>query len=879
MRSNIIFGFLFVSAAAFVTTSCLSMNKNRTPSSAQLSNEQIQALLYSSEFDKDGYDHSLKRNFGDGKISDAQAIQELAGRSIWFKSAPNERHHTYIFPQKIGVGIDWNQAMDADLHDQRFQTWGLINDPDCCTPGKNCEQKGMRFNNRAVTTADTYGWDYCKGDEALLNSLKNKTADKYRDPACDDPIIKAADSLDANIRESRCELAFGTSTGAVGYRKFPNPRFNEARWKAIGGYKKYSEAMIREGINESIQPPFRVAMACASCHAAFDPLNVPKDLNNPSWANIKGETGNQYLNVSKLMANGMKENALETQLFTHVRPGVVDTSAVPHDFLNNSGTMNAIINFPQRPLFEEKVNRWFAVDSCNESDTATCRKVQYNNESGQPAGYKYWQRDTKTMMVPHVLKGGEDSVGYDLAVQRVYANIGMCSEQCWSNHLTNLREIDYTSRGYGQSPFNIAQCREQCASFRANEDRVGNILSYLVSRRPTDLKNALQSVPDAQGQPIVPQSKNEALVNAKLVAFLEDDSRYGKGSVEEGRKVFAKNCAQCHSSQNENSKANLSQNESSFENKDFFAMTTLGTGEIVRADWLGNDKSTSVEEVGTYKCRALHSNHMLGHVWEEFSSSTYKGLPSATTDTFGKPVTGGPGYYRNISLLNVWAHAPFGHSNAIGPEICGNVDAGRQVLRTSVEGRQLDAKQKYQCDLKYDPSVMGRLKVYDMSMDEILTPSDNRRKKVTRIDVPIKFPLGVNDMYLEFPKGMPLNLIANFDLKGFLYDFTYANYTLENSGQAAYDKYWQGKFKDNAAAGKELGAAVQEIIKYFQSVGGIMNFAKQVKAQDVPSLKVIAKYYRTCEVKGEVENAGHNFKTTELSTEDKKALKAFMATL
>src|SRR3546814_3967096 len=32
---------------------------------------------------------------------------------------------------------------------------------------------------------------------------------------------------------------------------------------------------------------------------------------------------------------------------------------------------------------------------------------------------------------------------------------------------------------------------------------------------------------------------------------------------------------------------------------------------------------------------------------------------------------GGRGYYRNISLLSAWAHAPFVHNIAIGPEICG----------------------------------------------------------------------------------------------------------------------------------------------------------------------------------------------------------------
>lgn len=871
----------FISAIALsltitvVITSCLSFEAKRDP--AAYDENQMSALM-DSEFTKDGYDHAQKRNFAQGyPMTNEQAIHELAGRAIWFKSAPNERHHTYLFPQKIGVAIDWNQAFDANLRGERFQTWGLINDPECCTPGKSCEQKGMRYNGRAVTLADTYGWDYCAGDEKALMALHSGNSSDYRDPACDDPIIKAADSLDSKIRENRCELAFGTSAGAVGYRKFPNPRFNEKRWQKIGGWKGYSEQMIREGINNSIQTPFRVAKSCASCHAAFDPLNPPKDTNNPTWANIKGETGNQYINVAKLMATGMKANSLESQLFTHVRPGIVDTSAVSHDFINNPGTINAIINFPARPVFDEQVTRWIEVDKCNEANTKNCQKVAYKNENNQIQGYKYWSLQTVQMKVPHILKGGEDSVGYDLAVQRVYVNIGMCAEQCWVNHLTNLRELDFKSRSYGQSEFDIGQCRQQCASWRANEDRVGEVLSYLTSRRPTDLKDALKSVKTEQGAAVVPESPNKSLVDAKFTEFIE--RRYGEGSIQRGQKIFANNCAQCHSSQNFSSKENLSPNENSFESVNFQALKTLeGSHEVIRADWLGNDKSTAIGEVGTYSCRSLHTNHMAGHVYAPFASDSYRNLPSTTYDQFGKKIEGGPGYYRNISLLNVWAHAPFMHNNAIGPEICGTLNAKHQVLTTSVAGRQLDSTGKYRCDSYYDPTVMGRLQLYDKSMDELLTHESKRRHKVTLVDVPIQFPLGIKDMYLEFGKGTPLNAIANFDIKSFLYDFTFANARLEEHGEASFNEYWNMKFADDPKKAKELGAAVKSIIDSFKSVSGIISIGKQVKKQDWPSLKVIAGYYKTCNVTGDIENGGHNFKT-DLSADDKQALKAFMATL
>ena len=722
----------------------------------------------------------------------------------------------------------------------------------------------------AVTLADTYGWEYCDGDEALLNSIRQNKAASYRDPACDDKIIQAADQLAGNVRESRCELQFGTSAGAVGYRKFPNPRFNEQRWQAIGGWKGYSEKMLREGINNSIQPPFRIGKACASCHASFDPLNPPLDLSSPLWANIKGETGNQYLNVSKLMATGIKDDTVESQLFTHARPGTVDTSAVPHDFINNPGTMNAIINLPARPLFDDIVSRWNQVASCNTSDSQKCQKVAYKNEAGVIAGYKYWAFEKKKMTVPHILKGGEDSVGFDLAVQRVYVNTGMCSEQCWMNHLTNLREVDYTARGYGQTPFNIAQCRQDCASFRANEDRVGDIFSYLSSRRPMELKDALKSVKSNDGQNIIPDSSNSALTEAKFRDFVE--SRYGTGSIEKGRKIFSVNCAQCHSSQNFNSKENLSANENNFENVDLFAKKTLPTGEVIRADWLGNDKSTSVEEVGTYKCRALHSNHKLGHVWQDFSSDSYKNLPSATRDAFENEISGGPGYYRNISLLNVWAHAPFMHNNSIGPEICGAAPVGKQVIKSNVEGRQLDPQKKYTCDINYDPSVMGRLSLFEKSMDELLTPSDLRRKKIAKIDTAIQIPLGLKDRNLIIPAGIPLNFIANFDLKSFLYDFTFASAALDEGGADAYQKYWNTKYSTNPQRATAVANAVKQIIEATSALP-----PKPLNAQQLASLAVVASMYQTCNTDG-VENAGHNFKT-DLSPQDKQALKAFMVTL
>ncbi len=825
------FGFILAGILASLITSCISSSK-RFPNSENL-NLNMQSTQ-NDPFIQAGYQQISQRLFTTKPISDEQIVKELAGRSIWFKSAPNERHHTYVFPQKIGVAIDWSQAFMANDHELRFQTWGLINDPDCCVPGVTCDQKNQKLNGRSITLDDTYGWDFCAGDETLLNSIRQNRGAEYRDPACDDELVKRADQASNQIRENRCELKFGTSTGAVGFRKFPNPQFNLKRWQKIGGYKVYSEKMIRQGMNNSVQPPFRVGVACAACHAGFDPLNTPANLNNPTWAQIKGEVGNQYLHISKLMASGMQKSTLEAQLFTHTRPGTVDTSAVPHDFINNPGSINAIINFPQRPLFKDTVLRWNHVDNCDVSNADSCQRVAYKNENGQNHGFKFWQRQKSEMQVPHMLKGGEDSVGYDLGIQRVYANNGLCSEQCWQNNVTNLREFDFTSRGYGEAPFDIGQCREQCAAFRANEDRTPEIISFLSAARPVELKTALQN------SKVIPSSKDILTVDSSFKTFLE--KKYGVGSIERGQNVFTAKCASCHSSQNKNN---------------FSANSELTSGELIRADWMGNDRSMPVDQIGTYSCRALHSNHKRGNIWDQFSSETHKNLPGVLKDSFGQPINGGPGYYRNISLISVWAFAPFMHNNSVGPEVCGKSENADRIVPTNST-----------CETYFDPSALGRLQVYEKSMDELLTAPEARRKKVTLLNSAIQFPLGLNDLKIEFAKGLPLNTVANFDLKTFIYDFTVVADLLETQGPAAFQKYWQLKFVSNPQGATELASAVQTLIQD----------SLTATAPTLTTLKTISKYYRTCETGDDVENKGHAF-GSELNPSDKNALKAFMATL
>ena len=163
---------------------------------------------------------------------------------------------------------------------------------------------------------------------------------------------------------------------------------------------------------------------------------------------------------------------------------------LPTDQVNNPGTINALINIAQRPTFaNESVIRWRKVQSCTgpgDEDQCWCEPGRNN---------KCWARSEAKETVHHILKGGEDSIGALEAIQRVYFNIGSCSEQCWVNHLSDLRQLDPQQRGFGQTPFKIGQCRRDCPNFRAIEDRLPNILDFFLSQEAhaTDLRAAREN--------------------------------------------------------------------------------------------------------------------------------------------------------------------------------------------------------------------------------------------------------------------------------------------------------------------------------------------------------------------------------------------------
>ena len=751
-----------------------------------------------------------------------QWFSQCIGQETWYKaSGGSGRFHAYMQAQRIGALPDWGLVFHAEARSGRFKHWGAVNDPSCCTPGVECQGKVIHNpdgSQRPVSSLDdTFGWEFCPGDETLLGFVGSGKDYTQSDSACKyDKLadrVKQVYGVDLPKSNSSCHLAFGTSAGAVGFRKFPNPRFNKTRWVAVNGdtasWVNYSRRKPGSGeidtasydpstprgqknrIDDgSVEPPYLIGETCGTCHVGFHPANPPENPETPHWDNILFAIGNIYLRMTDIFNAGSAPGTLVGEAFTHTRPGTVDTSAVTNDYVNNPGTFNAIINADQRPGLVLSHNDGLGDAGVNAPTERFCEAVR----SYPKLGFEKACGDAGRKKVPHILKGGEDSVGPAGAVQRVYFNIFSCAETCLSNHLDDPRTM--SGRNARQTPFDLNQCTRDCPSLGAVFDRIPDIYAFLLKVRPNDLKDS------EVGKPVV-----------DVVMAAKDQA--GRSLVDRGADVYSKNCARCHSSFPGQSNERVG----TFANGVMVDPDTAITKRVLledialpkgtpRRDWLGSDVRipVQVKDLNTNYCRALHSNHVQGHLWDVYASEDQRAADkyqAYAAEDFEFPREGytaaglggaqnlfqtlqGRGYYRAISLLNAWAHAPFMHNNAVGFDFNHGLP---QFKLTSEFNEELVAA---------DPKVAGRLAMYQKSMEILLTPSAQRNGGRQKIEVtrrpinifvapslpelmptlrqlPNFFQSALGQRYeIVLPAGMPITIIGSLRHKKLLSDFVRA---------------------------------------------------------------------------------------------------------
>ena len=451
--------------------------------------------------------------------------------------------------------------------------------------------------------------------------------------------------------------------------------------------------------NNKLVRPYRVGVACGACHIAPHPTNPPADPENPAWENLASAIGNQYIREGKVFGPNVTKGGLFYEMLQAQPPGTSDTSRIATDHINNPNAINPIFLLAER----ERI--------------AVSEKL---------AGGSLALPGTKEEMpgVAHILKDGADSIGIPGATIRVFVNIGMFSEYWLTRHNRMLGLVP-------QKPFEIQYAREHSIFWRATEERLANIAAFFRKLQPYHLADA-----PGGGERI---SHDEA-------------------AMIRGKTVFAESCASCHSSKQPPAPIQ----SQTAEAKAWFR------GEVMKPDFLennflSNEKRYPVSEIKTNSARALGTNAKAGHVWDNFSSQTYKEIPPVNELEFYNPFEEsnpikfrpkdhdtGPGYYRTPSLVSLWSSAPFLHNNMLG------IFTG-------------------------DPSVDGRLRAFDDAAQKLLWPEKRLGKgsiwrtenecglHVRKEYLPEAFSkLADADGYVNLeriPIGTPINLIANLQPK------------------------------------------------------------------------------------------------------------------
>jgi hypothetical protein len=551
---------------------------------------------------------------------------------------------------------------------------------------------------------------------------------------------------------------YGYATGIVGLRLFPNPDFDAKAAKAWDPERYYTDPTYYN--RKDLVRPYRVGMSCGFCHAGPSPVHPPADPEHPAYANLSSSVGSQYMWVDRLfLFNSNKPEGRTNfmyQLVHTYRPGTMDTSLVSTDNINNPRTMNAVYDFVARLGLGKRL--WHEKLAGGERDNK-----QLNDFVGNgPLTEFYTPPDT--VRTPHILKDGADSVGLLGALNRVYLNIGLFGEE-WLLHFNPV------IGGKTITPIPIATAQKNSGYWQATEmGTVNTALFFLKAAQPDYLK-------DAPGG----------------AAYLGTDA----AMLDHGKQVFADTCARCHSSKAPRPPADLALNPDQCagagyldcfkrwwkwtQTDDYKAQmrTIVKADDFLRDNYLSTDARIPVTLLRTNVCSPLATNALAGNIWDNFSSQSYKQLPSVGTVTLSDPFTGaavpyampagGRGYTRVPSLISLWSTAPFLLNNAVGPFSGDPSVASRmKVFNASIEQMLWPEKREHDAVLGDKlPGVIDRT----TQRSEIIIPAgyapDALQALRGRLHRWLPWLVGTGDDITigPIPKGVPVGLLANLKLR------------------------------------------------------------------------------------------------------------------
>jgi hypothetical protein len=670
-----------------------------------------------------------------------------------------------------------------------------------------------------------------------------------RDPACPPDPFADAERYKGIVIGARGKTVpvgsyYGEPTGVVGLRLFPNPDFDEKARRRWDAERFYNDPKYY--FDPDLVRPYRVGMTCGFCHVGPNPIRPPEDAENPKWENLSSNVGAQYFWWDRIFSwqGPQNESSLFYQALHVSRPGTLDTSLVSTDNINNPRSMNAVYYFGPRMGLAK---RWGKETLAG----GELDNKQFNDFV--PADDPLAQFFVKpgTTWTPRVLKDGSDSVGALGALNRVYINIGLFSEE-WLLHFRAL------IGGRPISPIPIATAQKNSVYWQATELQTPNMARFfLASTDPHYLKDA-------------PGGAN----------YLRADAT----TLERGKVVFAERCARCHSSKTPDLPTGLDLENANGPNylaawnrywewtktdafKDKMRPIVLAD-DFLKDNYLSTELRVPATLLGINACSPIATNAIRDNIWDNFSSQSYKLLPSVGSVKVRHPVTGaeydyplpdgGRGYIRPASLVSAWSTAPFLQNNTVGP-------------------------------FKYQPSVESRMESFQKSIEQMLWPERREKDELFAKDdgpgvgIIDRFTV---DSYVEVPESYlppPVRSLVGIGRRLFPFVGGYGNSLKIGPFPKGFPV---GLVTNMDFLGSDLPESQRKAHK--ERVTALLKHAKSAvkRNKDLPSIlnELTDDMLAICKCKDFVVNKGHYFGTsyfTEepgLSDSDKNALIAFIKT-
>ena len=444
------------------------------------------------------------------------------------------------------------------------------------------------------------------------------------------------------------------------------------------------------------------------------------------------------------------------QLVKTFRPGSMDTSLVSTDNINNPRTMNAVYAFmPRMGLAQQLWHEQLAGGEVNNK--------QFNDFTSSGPLTAFYSPETAYREHAACAQGW-----------RRFRGATRCAE-------SRVPEYRPVQRGMVAA---FQSCGRREAHLAHRDCGGGEELGVLAGDRSGHVQTALFFLKAAKPDPLAKAPGGPGYLNASAATLAR------------GKVVFADTCARCHSSKAPTPPESVRlepQNCAGAGYLDCFKRywawsqtdefktqmrTVVQAPDFLDSNYLSTDARIPVTLLRTNVCSPLATNGIAGNIWDNFTSHSYKQLPSVGTVTLSDPFTGEPvsyqmpaggrGYTRVPSLISIWSTAPFLLNNSVGP-------------------------------FDPDPSVAHRLQSFEASIEQMLWPEKRDRDPVLGAKVPglidrttqrsdVRIPVGFVPEALQplqghlhrwfpslvsgggdivlgpIPKGTPIGLLANIRL-------------------------------------------------------------------------------------------------------------------